>query len=95
VSRALSWVLIASLFLLGAIVVVQQWRLDRAVRQIEAIEGEMRRLGLSEASKTVNGVTWTWYKGQGDWSDGSPAGPTESGAEFRRRVVAWCEELEK
>lgn len=94
-SRAFTWVLVASLFLLAAITVAQQWRLDRALRQIQILEQEIRSLDVSEASKTINGVTWTWSKGQGDWPDGTPAAENETGADFRRRVQAWCEVLEK
>lgn len=71
----------------------QQWRLDRALRRVDHLEKELEGLSMSEASKTINGVTWTWHKGQDDWPDGTPADQNESGAEFRRRVEAWCAAL--
>jgi len=95
VTRLLSWVLVGCLFLLGAITISQQWRLDRALRRIGQVEQDMKGLPkMTQAQKTINGVTWTWSKGAGDWPNGQLADPDESGDTFRRRVEAWCAALE-
>lgn len=90
--RTATWFVAALLFALGCAMVVQQVRVDRMSRVVRDIETEIRRLRMS-ASRTINGTTYTWTQGAGDWPDGTRVQADESGTVFLERVGAWVTHL--
>lgn len=45
------------------------------------------------ATRTINGTTYTWTQGAGDWPDGTRVQADESGTAFLERVEAWVTHL--